>query len=126
MTVDNSRSRLLLWTGVATMLPGLQFIFPAMVLGQLGIETSDAAGMFYARHWGLMALCMGALLVYASRPVAARGAIVLAAAVEKFALVVLVAMAWNEPAMQGLRGPAVFDAICTLLYARLLWRRAAY
>lgn len=106
------------------MLPGLQFVFPAAVLGRLGIEVGDAAGMFYARHWGLMALCVGALLVYAARPGTARGAIVLAAAVEKLGLVLLVAMAWNEPAMQGLRGAAVFDAVFTLLYVRLLWRSA--
>lgn len=126
MTPGIAKSRLLFWTGIATMLPGLQFVFPVAVLARMGMDVGDAAGMFYARHWGLMALCVGALLVYASRPVAARGAIVLAAAVEKFGLVVLVAMAWNEPAIQGLRGPAVFDAVCTLLYARLLWRRAAY
>jgi hypothetical protein len=122
MTSDIWTSRFLFWTGIATMLPGLQFVFPVAVLGQLGINIGDAAGMFYARHWGLMALCVGALLVYASRPVSGRHAIVLAAAVEKLGLVLLVAMAWNEPGMQGLRGAAVFDAFCTLGYVLLLWR----
>lgn len=126
MANDSSKSRLLFWTGLATMLPGLQFVFPVQVLQALGIEVGDAAGMFYARHWGLMALCVGALVLYASRPVAARGAIVLAALVEKLGLVLLVAMAWSEPALQGLRGAAVFDGLCVLLYARLLWRAARY
>jgi len=124
MTSSAPRSRLLFWTGLATMLPGLQFVFPVATLGALGIEVGDAAGMFYARHWGLMAVCVGALLVVASRPVGARGAIVLAAMAEKLGLVLLVALAWNEPALQGLRGAAVFDAVCVLLYAPLLWRWA--
>lgn len=122
MTQDNPKSPLLFWTGLATMLPGLQFLFPAAVLGGLGIDVAEPAGMFYARHWGLMALCVGALLVHASRSPAARGAIVLAASAEKLGLVLLVAMSWSDPALQGLRGAAVFDAICTLLYVRLLWR----
>ena len=126
MAQDSSRSRILFWTGLATMLAGLQFVFPVQVLQALGIEVGDVAGMFYARHWGLMASCIGALVVYASRPMAARGAILLAAMVEKLGLVLLVAMAWNEPALQGLRGAAVFDAICVLLYMPLLWRGARY
>jgi len=125
MTNDNQPSRLLFWTGLATMLPGLQFVFPVPMLGALGIDVGDsAAAMFYARHWGLMALCVGALIVHASRPVASRRQIVLAAMVEKLGLVLLVAMAWNEPALRGLRGAAVFDGACVLLYAPFLWRAA--
>ena len=72
MTSSAPRSRLLFWTGLATMLPGLQFVFPVATPGAPGIEVGDAAGMFYARHWGLMAVCVGALLVGASRPVGGR------------------------------------------------------
>lgn len=122
---DNKRSKLLLWTGLATLLPGLQFVFPVPVLGALGIDVGDsAAAMFYARHWGLMALCVGALIVHASRPIAARRQIVLAAMAEKLGLALLVALAWNDPALRGLRGAAVFDAACVLLYAQFLWRPA--
>jgi hypothetical protein len=78
--------------------------------------------MFYARHWGLMALCFGGLLVYAARHATARGPIVLAATVEKFGLMLLVALAWGEPALQGLHGAALFDGLCSVFYVIWLWR----
>jgi hypothetical protein len=117
-------SRIFFWTGIVTMLSGLQFVLPALTLRFLGVEVADPAGMFFARHWALMALCFGALLVHASRNAPARGALVLAATVEKLGLVLLVALAWNEPALKGLHPAAVFDGLCALLYLVWLWRAA--
>lgn len=119
---DTWRRRLLFWTGIATMLPGLQFVLPTLVLRAMNIDVGDPAGMFYARHWALMAFCIGALLVYAARHPQARPPILLAAVAEKFGLVLLVALAWNEPALAGLRGAAIFDGLCVLLYLPILWR----
>ncbi len=110
-------SRLFFWTGIATMLPGLQFLLPVPVLQLLGIDIADPAGMFYARHWALMAACFGALLVHAS----GRGAIVLAAATEKLGVALLVALAWNEPALRALHGAAMFDGLSAALYLTWIW-----
>ena len=42
------------------MLPLLQFLFPALFLKLLNkIEIEDAAGLFFARHWGMMAFVVG-------------------------------------------------------------------
>jgi hypothetical protein len=118
-------SRLFFWTGIATMLPGLQFVLPAQVLRWLGADVGGSAGLLYAQHWALLLLCFGALLVHASRSGAARGAVVLAAAVEKAGFAMLVAMSWNDPALQRLHGAAVFDSGCVVLYAIWLWREAS-
>lgn len=114
----------LFWTGMVTMLPGLQFVFPLWILNRLGLDVADPAGMFYARHWGLMALCMGALVVYVSRHHALRGPVLLAAAAEKLGLALLIGLSWNEPALQGMRGAAIFDGFCTVLYVWMLLRAA--
>jgi hypothetical protein len=121
---DRAWSRVFFWTGIVTMLPGLQFIAPDALLRVSGLDVGDPAGMFYARHWGLMAMCFGALLVYAARHPAARGPIVLAAAVEKVGLALLVALAWNDPALRGLHGAALFDGLCAIFYVVWLWRAA--
>lgn len=114
-------SRLFFWTGLVTMLPGLQFALPIPALTLLGIDVGDPAGLFYARHWALLALCFGALLIHASRHAQSRGAIVLAATVEKLGLVLLIALAWSDPALTGLHAAAIFDGLCAVLYAAFLW-----
>jgi len=68
-----------------------------------------------------MALCFGALLVFASRHAPGRGAVVLAAAAEKLGLALLIALAWNEPALKGLHGAAVFDGLSAATYLAWLW-----
>jgi hypothetical protein len=122
-TLGRAWSRLFFWTGVITMLPGLQFVLPVQMLQLQGLDVTDPAGMFYARDWALMALCFGALLVHASRSAAGRGTVILAAAVEKLGLALLVALAWNEPGLKGLHGAAVFDGLCAALYLTWLSRQ---
>ncbi|RJG06911.1 hypothetical protein D3870_13695 [Noviherbaspirillum cavernae] len=122
--MQGHKSRILLWTGIATMLPGLQFLFPVAALRLAGLDVSDPAGLFYARHWGLLALCMGALLVHAARNPEARRPIVFAATIEKAGLVAMVALAWRDPALQGLHLPAIFDGLCVILYSLYLWQSA--
>jgi hypothetical protein len=116
-------SRLFFWTGVITMLPGLQFVLPVQMLQLQGLDVTDPAGMFYARDWALMALCFGALLVHASRSAAGRGAVILAVTAEKLGVALLVVLAWNEPALNGLHGAAVFDGLGAALYLIWLWRQ---
>jgi len=113
---EKTISKILYVSGIVTMLAGLQFLAPTLFLQTSGMQVGDVTGLFFARHWGLMAFVVGALVVYAVKQVAARRAILLAAATEKLGLVVMLAINWAEPALQGLRPAAFFDAACVVLY----------
>jgi hypothetical protein len=123
--LDRHFPRLLAVTGVATMLPGVQFIMPTLFLSALGMQAGDNAGIFFARHWGLMVFCFGALLLYAARHPGVRRPVVCAAAIEKLGLVVMVLLAWNDPALAGMHGAAAFDGLCVLLYSCWLLKKPA-
>lgn len=107
-------------TGAITMLPVLQYFLPGSMLALQGLSVSDDTGYFFAQHWGFLAFCFGAMLVYAARRPVHRTPIVLAAGVEKLAFVALIAFNWNYPALQGFHLPAFFDATCVILYALIL------
>ena len=113
---EKSVRAILYVSGTVTMLAGLQFVAPTLFLQASGMQVSDVTGLFFARHWGLMAFVVGALIIYAVKQVQARRAILLAAAVEKLGLVLMLAINWNEPALQGLHIAAIFDGSCVLLY----------
>ena len=54
--INNNISLILIVTGAVTMLPILQFLFPAQILKALNkIEIRDEVGVFFARHWGILA-----------------------------------------------------------------------
>jgi hypothetical protein len=113
-------SSLLLVTGVVTMFPLLHFLFPAAGLRLLyKLELRDEAGSFFARNWGLMAACLGGLLIYAAGHAEARSPIVLAAMLEKAGLVGLIAADWKKPHTRGLRVVFAFDLACVAIYG--LW-----
>jgi hypothetical protein len=115
-------STILLVTGVVTALPILQFMLPGPALRLLyKLELREPAGALFARHWGLMAACFGALLVYAGAHPEVRAPIVLAAAVEKGALAVLILGAWSQPHVRGMRLAGIFDAACTVVYGAWLF-----
>ncbi len=112
-------TQILYVTGAVTMVPVLQFFAPGVMLAQSHLQVGDPAGMFHTQHWGLLAFCFGALLIYAARNPPMRKPVVLAAAVEKLGLCALVLMAWSEPALQGLHVAVAFDGLCVVLYT--LW-----
>ena len=125
--IDRYFAHILYVTGVITMLPVLQFLAPTAVLQLSALQVGDAAGLFHAQHWGLLAFCFGALLVYAARHPPLRRPIVMAAGLEKLGLCVLVVLGWSNPALQGLRPALVIDGLCVILYAWYLlpWRTSA-
>jgi hypothetical protein len=112
---------ILLVTGLITMVPGLQFLAPDLMLRQQGLAVSEDAGLLLARHWGLVVCCIGALLAYSGVRHDARRPIVTAGLVQKLGLVILVAMGWSNPALQGMHPVAAFDAVCVVLYALYLF-----
>ena len=114
--------KILYVTGAVTVTPLLQFFLPTVNLGLNGMVVGDDTGMLFARHWGLMAACFGALLIFAAARPAFRKPIVFAAMVEKLGLVALIVMGWNTPGLAGMHLAAVFDGACVLLYAAYLFR----
>ena len=98
------------------MLPIVMFFFPWAMLSLFGLNVGREAGVPFTKHWGLLAFCFGALLVYSAKHVELRRPIVIAAAIEKIGLCVIIAMAWNEPSLQALRPILFVDGIIVLIY----------
>ena len=114
-------SIILLVTGIVTALPLLQFLAPAPALRLLyKLDLRDEAGLFFARHWGLLAAAMGGLLIYAAGHAEVRVPIVLAAMLEKAGLVGSIAAGWKQPHTRGLRLVFAFDLACVALYGAWL------
>lgn len=108
-------------TGVATMLPLLQYFAPQLALSMSALSLSDPVGLLYAQQAGILIFCIGALLVYAARHPVHRRPAVWAALVEKLGFCVLIVQSWNQPALQGLHLVVFFDMACVLMYAIYLF-----
>ena len=114
--IDKHFSKILVITGIITMLPIVMFFFPWAMLNYFGLNVGREAGVPFTKHWGLLAFCFGALLVYSAKHFELRRPIVIAAAIEKIGLCVIIAMAWNEPSLQALRPILFVDGIIVLIY----------
>src|SRR5215468_6519102 len=110
---------LVLWvTGALTATPIVQFAAPRLALARMyRIELTDEAGLFIARHWGLLAASVGGLLMFAAAHPELRPAVVTAALVEKAGIVLAFLVVRRRPFARGLRLVAAFDALCVVLYA---------
>lgn len=119
MAVLAEHFAVVLWvTGAFTATPILQFVAPRQVLARLyQIELTDEAGLFFARHWGLLAAAFGGLLMFAAGHPAVRAPIVAAALVEKAGIVATFAAMHRRPFARGLRLVAAFDTACVIIYA---------
>lgn len=121
MIIAENIEGVLLVTGVITALPILLFLFPTAGLKHLfKLGINDSAGRFFARHWGLMAFSVALLLMYASRHPELRQPVMLVALIEKAGLVAMILAQWNQPHTRGLRGVALFDGSCVIVYALFL------
>ena len=121
MWVSDNIAGILYVTGIVTCLPLLQFFAPQAMLKALNkLTIADEAGLFFARHWGIVVFSVGALLVYAAGHAEFRGPVMLAALIEKVGLIGAIASNWNRPFARGLRGAAIFDSACVLLYGAYL------
>ncbi|HEX3479214.1 MAG TPA: hypothetical protein VHT91_29520 [Kofleriaceae bacterium] len=111
-----------LWvTGAITATPIFQFAAPRPVLARMyRIELTDEAGLFFARHWGLLAATIGGLLLFAAAHPELRPAVVTAALIEKAGLVIAFALVARRPFARGLRLAIAFDTACVVLYAAWL------
>jgi hypothetical protein len=79
---------ILLAIGLYTALALPQFFAPRFVLSRVtfGVDTADPLTLLLARHWALLATCVGGLLVYAAYHPEVRAPAIFIAAVEKLAL----------------------------------------
>lgn len=103
-------------TGIITMLPVLQFIFPHFMLQQQSLIVGNDTGLLFAQHWGLLVFCIGGLLVYAANNPTFRTPVLVVATIEKLGLIYLVVSQWQNPALQGFHLPVFFDTFCVLIY----------
>ena len=117
---DKLFSHFLRFSGWTTVLGGAALVLPELWLKLGHVSVTEPAGLFYVRHWGLMACCVGALIVCAAGRPALRRPVLLAALVEKLGLVLLVALGWND--LSGMAAAAAFDAMCVVVYAVWWWR----
>ena len=111
-----------LWvTGAITATPVVQFVAPRLVLARMyRIELTDEAGLFFARHWGLLAAAIGSLLMFAAAHPELRPAVVTVALAEKAGLIFAFALVRRSPFARGLRLAVAFDTACVVLYAAWL------
>jgi hypothetical protein len=108
-------------TGVITAAPILLFIAPVQGLRMLfKLQLADEGALLMARHWGLLAFCIGALLVYAAGHPEVRVPVVAVALLEKAGLVVLIVSRWKAPHTRGMHVTAMFDGVCSVVYAAWL------
>jgi hypothetical protein len=81
----------LIVTGVLTALTAIGLLFPRALLDTLfGLETNDGATLLLGRHWSLLLLLIGGLLIYAAYHPEVRIPVMVAAATEKIGIALLV------------------------------------
>ena len=116
--MDLSYTPIMLYvTGIITMVPALVFLAPGVFAGKLlKVEPTDETTTFFVRHWALAIATMGALIVCSVHVPAIRQHILIAAIVLKGSFVLLTLKAGSSELGKNMRGSAVFDTICVVLY----------
>jgi len=79
---------ILVVSGVITAGAGLAaFLFPHLFLRLgFGVESPISSLVFFVRHWGVLILVVGALIIYGAYAPEIRVPVLVAAAIEKFAI----------------------------------------
>src|ERR1700722_12347992 len=79
-------------SGVVTAVAGLTAVLAARPFFRFGfgVESPQSSMVFFVRHWGVLIFVVGALLVYSAGVPAVRTPVLIAAAVEKFAVGLLI------------------------------------
>ncbi len=104
-------------TGIITASVGLMFFFPAMVLDKMfKIALKDEVAIFIARHWALLVGIFGLLIICSVHNPEIRSTILIAAIIEKAAIVLMILKNFNKDYTKGLRGIVAIDTTCVVLY----------
>jgi hypothetical protein len=117
----SSIQSILIVSGIITAVAGLGALVAPRLLLRLvfGVPEAPASTMFFARHWGLLILLFGVLLVVAAGEPALRAPVMLAAAVEKLAIGLFV-FAGPLKRTAGMTLIAVADGLFAVIYLAYL------
>jgi len=108
-------------SGIVTAGGGLvALLFPHFNLrSTYGDESPTSVSVFFVRHWGVLILAVGGLIILSAYDHAIRVPILVAAAVEKFAIGLLVFFG-PVKRTSGMTVVAIVDGIFALLYVGYL------
>src|SRR5262245_24513348 len=112
---------ILVASGVITAGAGLAaLLFPHLFLRLgFGAESPISSLVFFVRHWGVLIFVVGALIVYSSCAPTIRGPVLVAAAIEKFAIGLLTFFGPMKPT-SAMTAIAMGDGAFALLYVAYL------
>ena len=113
---------ILIVSGLITAGGGLvALLFPHFQLRTYGVESPASVAVFFVRHWGVLIFVVGCLIIYCAYAPAIRVPVLIAAAVEKFAIGLLV---FFGPLRRtsGMTTTAVVDGVFAILYVVYLVR----
>ncbi len=113
-------TKILYVCGILTMLPIVFFFLPWPMFSLMGISMTPNTGILFAKHWGLLAACFGGLLFYSAMHPELRRPVVIAAAIEKLGLCVIIAVGWNDPGFAAFRPALFIDGLMVLLFGLYL------
>jgi hypothetical protein len=95
-------------------------LFPQSFLQlTFGVKNSEGLTVFFVRHWGVLVFVIGALIIYSARDPAVRAPVLAAAAIEKFAVVVLTFFGPVRRTI-GMTAIAITDGVVAILYVAYL------
>jgi len=112
---------ILVASGIITAGAGLAAVlFPRpFVRLILGVDSPISPLMFIVQHWGVLIAVVGALIVYSAYVPIVRAPVLVAAAIEKFAIGLLTFFGPMKPTA-AMTGAAVGDGVFALLYVAYL------
>jgi len=112
---------ILVVSGVITAGAGLAaLLFPHLFLRLgFGVDSPISALVFFVRHWGVLIFVVGALIVYSAYAPTIRGPVLVAAAIEKFAIGLLTFFGPMKPT-SAMTAIAIGDGAFAILYVAYL------
>jgi hypothetical protein len=104
-------------TGAITACMILMFIAPKLFMKKgMNLTLRDEAGVFFAQHWGLLVFLFGALIFLSAVYPEIRKPVLIAASIEKIAIVIMVLLNLKKDFVRGMFPAAVIDSVCVILY----------
>lgn len=112
---------ILVISGIPTAAAGLAaLLFPKTVLGRVfGSADTSPITIFFTRHWGALLFVVCSLTVYAAFFPDTRGPILIAAAIEKFIIFILIFLG-NLPRTPAMTTVAITDGVLAALFTLYL------
>jgi hypothetical protein len=117
----SSLGLILVASGVITAGAGLAALLSPHLFLRLGfgVESPHNSTVFLVRHWGVLIAVVGALIVYSAGDAAVRTPVLIAAAVEKIALGLLLFRGSVKPT-SIIKAAAIGDCLLAILYVACL------